>query len=81
MADFAASDEEDYYSSDRDALDGIENDDEADRNWPSSSLPSCQVRVCRFPLSASSDDASNFQDFSSSHAFDLDLKADFFSIK
>lgn len=44
-ADSMTSDEEEYYSSDQDALDGIENDDEDNRNWPSSSLPSCQVRV------------------------------------
>ncbi|RWR76941.1 putative E3 ubiquitin-protein ligase ARI2 isoform X2 [Cinnamomum micranthum f. kanehirae] len=56
------SDEEEYYSSDQDALDGIENDDEDNRNWPSSSLPSCQVITKESLLVAQREDLRKVMD-------------------
>lgn len=42
MEDFSSSDEDYYYSSDRDSLDGFEND-ESDSQWVTSKSPTTKV--------------------------------------
>lgn len=45
MEDFSSSDEDYYYSSDRDSLDGFEND-EYDSHWVTSKSPTTKVNFC-----------------------------------
>lgn len=49
MEDYASSDEDYYYSSDRDSLDGLENED-SDLQWAPSKGPTTKVEILFFSL-------------------------------